>query len=107
MDQTYRKACKYLKGYQYYASVIEQPFIDMMGLGKPRRREEMEIWCKQVNEATDAITDQRLADLIRNEFIDPSGSREIALTKSGYKESQFCKIRRRAVLEWWRIINEL
>ena len=105
MDKKYQEACSYLKRYRFYKSIIEQPFIDSMGLGKSRRWKQIEVWCDQVSGAVSAITDPGQAKLIRDEFIVPGGSRTLAQAQLGLKKSQYYKVRKRAVLEWWELVN--
>lgn len=106
MEQWYRDARRYLKQYRFYYSVVTQPFEDWLGTGKPKRLQQMELYCQQVTGAIDSIRDERQANLLRNEFIVADGSQRVAYERSGLGKSQYYVIRKLAMREWCRIVNQ-
>ena len=105
MEQWYRDARSYLKQYRFYHSVVSQPFEDWLGIGKPKRLQQMELYCQRVTNAIDSIRDERQANLLRNEFIVADGNQRVAYELSGLSKSQYYVIRKQAMREWWQLIN--
>jgi len=106
MDQWYKEARDCLQQYRFYHSIISQPFNTSLGVAKSERVQRMELFCQQVTGAIDAITNQQQADLLRYEFIVPGGGRNKAEAELKLKQSQYCAIRKAAVKEWWRLVNQ-
>ncbi|MCT3248146.1 hypothetical protein EFP02_14170 [Lactiplantibacillus plantarum] len=106
MERWYRDARRYLKQYRFYYSVVSQPFKDWLGTGKPKRLQQMELYCQQVTGAIDNIRDERQANLLRNEFVVADGSQRVAYELSGLSKSQYYVIRKQAMREWWQLINQ-
>lgn len=106
MEQWYRDARSYLKQYRFYYSVVSQPFEDWLGIGKPKRLQQMELYCQRVTNAIDSIRDERQANLLRNEFIVADGSQRVAYELSGLSKSQYYVIRKQAMREWWQLVNQ-
>lgn len=106
MEQWYQDARRYLKQYRFYHSIVSQPFEDWLGTGKPKRLQQMELYCQQITGAIDCVRDERQANLLRNEFIVTDGSQQLAYERLGLGKSQFYVIRRQAMREWWRLVHE-
>lgn len=105
-ERWYQEARHYLKQYRFYHSIIEQAVEGWLGICKPKRLQQMEQYCQQVTGAIDNIRDERQANVLRNEFIVTDGSRQLAYERLGLGKSQYYVIRKQAMREWWRLVNE-
>ncbi|AQY70125.1 hypothetical protein BWL06_03080 [Lactiplantibacillus plantarum] len=106
MEQWYRNARQYLKQYRFYHGIVEQVVNDWKGAEKPRRLQQMELYCQRVTNAIDSIRDERQANLLRNEFVVADGSQRVAYELSGLSKSQYYVIRKQAMREWSQLINQ-
>ncbi|RRK11896.1 hypothetical protein D1831_00720 [Lactiplantibacillus garii] len=107
MEQWYKEAREYLQHYRLYHKITGMPFNDSLNVGKSERIKRLEVWCKQVTGAVDAIANPKLAELIRDEYIIPGGGRKLAQAKLNVSAGYYCTLRKQAVREWWRLANEL